>query len=361
MLSLQPITLADLLLSRLLFADVKGMTTSELRDAVEAIAGSELSKSAFTERIEHTLTELSEQEHIQSVSRSRYQITDTGRQYTLDQLGLEALPARLQWNTFKNTDWIAYALKLPQLSTDTRKRLANADGLRAAILKNGFNLPIKDFVTLTQARNALLWQKLCDPETAKNLQEQLPNLRQQAFNQGAVMGALLNDLLQTAKPLPWKKALPQLVAKVANAKRTDPNELRAAILRQALVDTAMDSTADDHVTPPSEKADVIDPASSTSLSDAKFAEITLRAARDTKDGRLGDYKVFISQVWETLRQQYPDLKLTLEEFKQRLVAANQQQRLTLSRADLAYALDPEDVSASEINHLNSTFHFIRLD
>lgn len=364
MLSLQPIPLADLLLSRLFFADVNGMTTSELKDAVKAIAASEWSNTAFTERVEQALAALGQQDYILSVSRSRYQITDTGRQHLLNQLGLESLPAKLPWNTFKNTHWIAYALKLPALSAETRKRLADADGLRAAILKHAFDLPIQDFVTLTQARNALLWQQLCDPKTAVTLQERLPELRQQAFTQGAVMGALLHELLQAAKPLPWKKALPQLVAKVANAKRTTPDELRVAILRQALVDTTADAAAQENDAARSsepEKPHVADTTLGASLPEAQLAELTLKAAKATQEGRLGDYKVFISRVWETLQQQHPNLNLSLEAFKQRLVSLNQQQLLTLSRADMAHALNPGDVSASEINHLNSTFHFIYLE
>lgn len=349
MLSLRPISLADLLLSRLLFADKKGMTVSELKAALKAIAGSELSNTAYSEQIETTLTNLSEQGYIQPVSSSRYQLSDRGGEHILDALNLKTLPPRLQWQTLKNTDWIAHALTLPALSTETRKRLGEADGLRAAILQQGFDLSIAPFGTLTQARNALLWQQLCDAQTAERLQAQLPDLRQQAFNQGTVMAALLNDLLQTAKPLPWDKALSQLVAKVAHAKRTSPDELRTAILRQAMTSTASPSPSTDTTPTPA------------TLSDEAFAELTLNAAKATQDGRLGDAKVFISRVWATLQQQHPDLTLSLEDFKQRLLTANQQRRLDLSRADLAYALDAHDVSASEINHLNSTFHFIRLD
>lgn len=349
MLSLRPISLADLLLSRLLFADKKGMTVSELKVALKAIAGSELSNTAHSEQIETTLTNLSEQGYTQPVSSSRYQLSDRGGEHILDALNLKTLPPRLQWQTLKNTDWIAHALTLPALSTETRKRLGEADGLRAAILQQGFDLPIAPFGTLTQARNALLWQQLCDAQTAERLQAQLPDLRQQVFNQGTVMAALLNDLLQTAKPLPWDKALSQLVAKVAHAKRTSPDELRTAILRQAMTSTASPSPSTDTTPTPA------------TLSDEAFAELTLNAAKATQDGRLGDAKVFISRVWATLQQQHPDLTLSLEDFKQRLLTANQQRRLDLSRADLAYALDAHDVSASEINHLNSTFHFIRLD
>jgi len=351
MLSLQPIPLADLLLSRLLFADKNGMTVSELKAALKAIAGSELSNTAYTEQIETTLTNLSEQDYTQPVSSSRHQLSDRGRQHILNGLRLKTLPPRLQWKTLKNTDWIAHALNLPALSTETRKRLGEADGLRAAILQQGFDLPIAPFGTLTQARNALLWQHLCNPQTAEKLQTQLPDLQQQAFNQGTVMAALLNDLLQSPKPLPWDKALSQLVARVAQAKRTTPDELRTAILRQAVASTE----------PVPQKPDTSSKNDLATLSDEEFAELALNTAKATQDGRLGDSKVFISQVWETLQQQHPDLKLSLEGFKQRLITANQQRRLDLSRADLAYALDANDVSASEINYLNSTFHFIRLD
>jgi hypothetical protein len=50
MLALQPISLADLILSRLLFADQNGMTVSELKAALKPIAGSELSNTAYTSR-----------------------------------------------------------------------------------------------------------------------------------------------------------------------------------------------------------------------------------------------------------------------------------------------------------------------
>lgn len=340
MLSLQPISIADLLSSRLLFADGQGVTTSELKRTVKAITGTELANAALTERVTTALAALEERGQIQLVRRARYRVTDPGRRQILTHLGLTALPPHLRWNTVKNADWIAYALKLPGLSAATRQQIAGADGLRAAILRQGYGLPVDAFASLTATRNALLWQQLCDPETAAHLQQQLPNLRRQAFNQGTVMAALLNALLQSARPLPWQKALSQLVAKVAEAKQTAPDALRVAILRRALLSA---------------------PVVTKELTLPEFAHITLQAAQATKDGRLGDYKVFISRVWETLQQQHPDLKLSLEEFKQRLLTANQEQLLTLSRADMAYALDQQDVSASEINDLNSTFHFIYLN
>ncbi|NJN23118.1 MAG: hypothetical protein HC810_00175 [Acaryochloridaceae cyanobacterium RL_2_7] len=68
MLSLRPIPLTDLLLSRILFAEDKGLVTSELRQAMKAIAASDLSNSAYTDRIEAALAELSEQNYVQCAS-----------------------------------------------------------------------------------------------------------------------------------------------------------------------------------------------------------------------------------------------------------------------------------------------------
>ena len=358
---LQPITLSDLVLSRLALVKEEGLTKSKLKDAVKAITAGQLFASALSEQLEQALISLEEKGYAEPVGKARYQATDRGTQYTLKQLKLEALSARLQWPTLKNTYWIAYALDLPALTSETRKRLADADGLRAVILQTEYDLPTEMFSTLTKTRNALLWQQLCDPSVTQSLQDQLPQLSQQAFNQGAVMEVLLNNLLQTPKPLKWDKALKQLVAKAAGARRTDPNELRLAVLRQALTDMSIESAFG------SETSNLPTPAFSAqaeALSDLKledFANSVLAAAKNTKKGRFGEYKVFISYVWRTWKTQQSHPPLTLEAFKQRLLEASRQDLIKLGRADLAYSLDSKDVAASEIVYLQSEFHFIRTD
>lgn len=357
MLSLQPIALPDLILSRLLLVSAKGIIKSELKKSFKTIVHNQLSDSEFSEKLEQAIAKLTDQGYAQLIGKSRYQITETGNQQALDLLRIKTLPPKLQWTPLRNTYWIAYALNLPALSVDTQKRLADGDILRAVILQHYFKLPTEDFPTLTKARNALLWQQLCDPNVTGRLQAQLPQLSQQAFSQGAVMEILLNDLLQEPEALEWEKALKQLIRKVVNAKQTKPDELRLAILRQALSNFQSQSSPAAEAT--SQTPEI--PNASPTLTPSDFAAVVLEAAHATQEGRFGDHKVFISQVWETFQKRQPALNLTLEDFKQHLIEANRQHLLTLSRADLSYDLTPEDVTASEITHLNSTFHFIRVD
>lgn len=373
MLSLQPISLTDLILSRLLLVGTDTMTKGDLKNAVKAIAASYLTSSELSDHLDHALNVLSSQEHIQQSGKSRYQITETGQQHIKEILGLEKLPKALQWKTIKDKDWVIYALNLPGLTPDIRKRL-DGERLRAAILQSYFELPIDNFSSLTKVRDALLWRQLCEPSVAQRLQAQLSQSSQR-FNQGTVMAALLNDLLQdllqsdspdsTPKALVWDKALKQLVAKLVRAKRTDPNELRSAILRQAVASAlpklsdALEEDLDDEAfiktTSHPSSAQVLEP----DIPIPEFAKAALKAARTTEE-RFGDDKVFISQVWRTFQEQ-SSYALTLDQFKNNLLEANRQHLLTLNRADLSYALNTDDVKTSEISHLSSTFHFIRID
>ncbi|EDX83830.1 hypothetical protein S7335_1527 [Synechococcus sp. PCC 7335] len=358
---LKPIFLSDLILSRLLLVKDGGLTKSKLKDAVKAITASQLSASALSEKLEQALLLLEKQSYVELIGKARYQTTDKGTQHILSLLGLKTLPTRLQWTTLKSTYWIAYALSLPALSSETRKQLADADGLRAAILQSEYDLPVEAFSTLVQTRNALLWQQLCDPSVSQSLQDQLHQLNQQPFNQGNIMGALLNNLLQTPNSLKWDKALKQLVAKAISARRTDPNELRLAVLRQALSDTVAESVSGLEVLDQSISKPSTDHQEFSNLELEDFSNTVLMAAKDTDEGWFGDNKVFISRVWETLNSQQPDWNLTLEAFKQKLLEASRKEWIQLSRADLGYLLNAKDLAASEIIYLQSQFHFIRID
>ena len=76
------------------------------------------------------------------------------------------------------------------------------------------------------------------------------------------------------------------------------------------------------------------------------------------EGRFGADRVFISALWKQLDEGAAFPGLTLDAFKKRLLDANRTQQLTLARADMPGAMDRATVAASEIRHLNSTFHFV---
>jgi hypothetical protein len=92
----------------------------------------------------------------------------------------------------------------------------------------------------------------------------------------------------------------------------------------------------------------------------EFARRVVQAARDCREGRFGDNKVFIFHVWNCLDSDPAFAGMGLDRFKARLAEANQARALDLSRADLVEAMDPEDVRASETAHLGARYHFIRL-
>ena len=89
-----------------------------------------------------------------------------------------------------------------------------------------------------------------------------------------------------------------------------------------------------------------------------FAGDVAEAARAVREGRFGDRKIFVSAVWGELRAQPRWAELALDDFKARLLAAHRAGEVTLARADLVAAMDPELVAASEIAADGASFHFV---
>jgi hypothetical protein len=75
-------------------------------------------------------------------------------------------------------------------------------------------------------------------------------------------------------------------------------------------------------------------------------------------GRFDD-KVFVAAAWRQLRSDDPRFRsMTLEQFKRRLLDANREELLRLSRADSQGDMDDREVRESEISDRGATFHFI---
>jgi hypothetical protein len=75
------------------------------------------------------------------------------------------------------------------------------------------------------------------------------------------------------------------------------------------------------------------------------------------DGRFGE-KVYVSAIWRTIERDRKAGGISLDKFKNWLVAANRDGWLVLARADIPGAMDAKQVTESEINDRGATFHFV---
>lgn len=93
------------------------------------------------------------------------------------------------------------------------------------------------------------------------------------------------------------------------------------------------------------------------LTDAEFAErVNAIATEIGPEGRFGDRKVFISEVWEVASEDPRISRMGIDAFKQRLV--DSRGAIQLARADLVAAMDPVQVAHSETSHDRATYHFV---
>ena len=83
------------------------------------------------------------------------------------------------------------------------------------------------------------------------------------------------------------------------------------------------------------------------------ADVNAVAKAAPAAARFGDNKVFISHVAAAFR-------MSVAEFKARLVEAQIAGLVNLSRADLVEAMDPAMVAASRVDRQFATFHFVRI-
>ena len=72
----------------------------------------------------------------------------------------------------------------------------------------------------------------------------------------------------------------------------------------------------------------------------------------------GRYKVFISDIWDKLKDKLVFSNVTEDEFKQALINAHREGKLRLARADLSPAMSKDKQQRSEANYLNAQFHMV---
>jgi hypothetical protein len=306
---------------------------SDLSRALRPFFEHRWTSGEWNTRLDEELATLVSGGLVRQTERKAFTLTAEGRARVHEVLGVKSLKG-VTWKQLKGTHLVALALGLPA-TPSTLGRLGSADGLRAVLVQQHLTLGTPGTRSLAQVRDALCWKQL-GVETDK------------PFTLAAVQSLLLGRVLQASRELAPEQALWQLAARGVEAKRPDADSLRLAALRSWLASSEEAAPAP----APSTPSYVAGGADNLK----HFAERVLQAARSATTGRFGERKVFISHVWHTLQEPSLDER----SFKHQLLEANRLRFLTLSRADLVEAMDPKDVSASEIRDLGSTFHFITL-
>jgi len=259
-----------------------------------------------------------------------YRLTHSGRQAALGIIGVDTLPPRTTWQALRNRYVTAMALGILPLGKSQLERLGKADGMRAAILAKHYRLPSGPVPTLSRALHELAWQQLAKAH-------ELADMTHKDFTRRAVLIATLLEGRSVNHP---EEAL---AAMATDASATKPEVVRDSLICQWL--NGADS-----------REVVID-----RFDLKEFARIVRELAATSGEGRFGPNKVFIDTVWNRFQSQPGTPPMTRQQFDHRLVEANAAMCLTLSRADLVDAMDPESVRLSEIRLSDASFHFIRTD
>lgn len=259
--------------------------------------------------------------------------TAAGRARALQFLGIDKLPPRATWRTVKAKYLVPRALGLAPDDAGYAKADAS-DKLAAFLLKRELGLPESVRPTLPAVVNALLCRELGHP---------------QFTDLNALIRAKLGEAVggEPMSKADAAKVLPRVKLDVA---KLSADALHAAVLRGALGGAAA-----------CEPEPVPAPVAEEPFDLEAFAHTVNAVARRCPTGRFGGYKVFISHVWEQLRDEPRFAPLGLAGFKAKLVEAHRADRLTLVRADLVQLMDPADVRASEVTYLTAAFHFILVE
>lgn len=92
---------------------------------------------------------------------------------------------------------------------------------------------------------------------------------------------------------------------------------------------------------------------------SSIADLVLRTIPHVgPEGRFGANKIFISELFDKLKEEWHLPDFTLSQFKKWLVEANRDQIIDLARADIVGAMDPRKVKESAIESYGAIFNFV---
>jgi hypothetical protein len=331
-----------LILSRAFAAGPAGATAAQLRDALQLLRPQAPTSAVDAEREEWTRVLFRDGQL--EPERRRMVCSVRGEERLRAGLGLRG-GTRPTWTALRDGVLLVAALGLPQPDEAQLRRFRTAGGVRAAALARVRRLPVSPYPTASEALGAAGWTEL-----AGLLGEALADWRRLPFGSGAVVSCVLGHRLGLRRALSASQLLGLLAAHAVGARGADVRALRAAILAGWRERSA---GAGPSAAPIAAPAEGLDPP-------AAFAAAVRAAAVDCPVGRFGRGLVFVADLFEAFAARHPGGVADLAAFKQRLLDAGRSGLLSLVRADLVEAMDPQIVRRSEIRDLHATFHFVRV-
>jgi hypothetical protein len=259
--------------------------------------------------------------------RSVFTLTDAGRERALRFLGVSELSPRTTWSTV-----IARYLfpKATGLSSSAAAKLDKADKLAAFVLKRKYGLDPGAGSTVKQVVEAIACKEL-------------------GFTAETTLNGLLCVIL--SRLLGSERLTKEQLVRQLPLFQTGLKEAKVEAMRRRVVRDWLRSAAPSLSSAPAEPFDL----------PAFAATVRALAANSGPQDRFHDNKVFIAALWRASQRESAFPRFSLAQFKQRLLEANSQHLLHLSRADLVQAMDPQLVADSETIHQNATFHFVLLE
>jgi hypothetical protein len=222
--------------------------------------------------------------------------------------------------------------KATGLGHEAAAKLKNGDQIAAYLLRHRYGLGIHAGSSVRQALEAIVCQKLGFP---------------QETTLDGLFCVVLSRELHSDNALTKEQLVRQFPLFRTGLKSVTADAVR----RKMVADWLSGNVASGGPESPGPELDL----------PAFAATVQALAASSPGQDRFHDNKVFIAPLWRAAEREVNFPRLSLAEFKRRLVEANARHLLHLSRADLVQAMDPHLVAESETTYENATFHFVLLE
>lgn len=301
--------------------------------------------------------------------RGRLSANETGLKLTDAFLGRKGASGGA-WAETRDGRLIAKGLGLNNLGPKKLKALLTTDGLRAFVLQHTYGLPLIGTQTTAKLRAQL---------AVVALERAFGNKIKTGLGAGSGFSAKAGRLLAgqlSSRPRDLGsdgQLVAQLAAEAVDARQTDADALRTAILRrladQALKDDIKSVSVGKAKSEPAIAKPVADndaglpgaPPPPTRRPDpALFAKEVKALANTCAEGWAGNRKALIARVWQGMARAHPEWGLSEIEFKCMLAEAHRTGHLLLATADLKDKSNAAEIDASAITYKNTQWHLIRI-